>query len=90
MLTTTAQDHINQVIWRKYPEFQGVMPAVKAGAQSVSNTPAAKTGSLKLQEPAFTLTYQSRVSLPGGKSLSRWVRVSLNAQGDILKISTSK
>jgi len=90
MLSTTAQDHINQTIWRQYPEFQGVKPSVRAATQSGSSGAAGKFGGLKLQEPAFTLTYQSKVSLPGGKSLSRWVRVSLNAQGEILKISSSK
>lgn len=86
MLSPAAQDQINQTVWRQYPEFKGINPSIISSGSSA----AGKSGSLKLQEPAFTLTYQNRVSLPGGKSLNRWVRVSLNAQGEILKISTSK
>ncbi len=85
MISSAALERINQAVWRQYPEFSGVRPAVTERPGSKAALPM-KDGA----GPAFTCTYQAKVAVAGGKSIARWVRVSLNANGDILKISSSK
>lgn len=89
MLTSALQEQINQQIWRQYPEMRGIRPAVSSSGAQDRQSSEQKPG-FKLQSPAYTLTYKVNVSIPGGKTLNRWVRVALDANGAILKISTSK
>ena len=67
---------ISQEVYRRFPDLAGVRPKVKLQRSSPPQS--------------FLLTFQSRASLPGGKSLPRLVRVVANEQGKILKISTSR
>ena len=66
---------ISQEVYRRFPDLAGVRPKVKLQRSSPQS---------------FLLTFQSRATLPGGKSLPRLVRVVANEQGKILKISTSR
>jgi hypothetical protein len=69
---------LNRQVTRQFPEMKGVQPKVKPG-------PHPKDGSQR-----FTLTYKGKAELPGGRMLSRIVRVVSDESGHILRISTSK
>lgn len=71
-------DSVSKQVRRTYPEMDGCTPSVK-------RQPSPSDGT-----DTFTLTYRGRASLPGGKSISRIVRVVTDASGRILRISSSK
>jgi hypothetical protein len=71
----TIQKVSRQVV-RTFPEMDGVSPTVRA-----------QTGSEASQ---YLLTYKGKAALPGGKSLTRIVRVVADERGRILRISTSR
>lgn len=67
-------------IHRQYPEFAGVQPRLR------QHSPAGEAG-------ACLLTFQTTARLPagpGGKALTRILRVTASASGQILKVSTSR
>ncbi len=82
MIETRVLDHISRKIYQQFPEMSGVSPSIRQ--QSPSQGKKERAGG------TYLLTYQSSVTLPGGKSMPRWVRVTVNASGNILKISTSR
>ena len=71
---------ISNKIAQQFPEVAGNKPSVKKrpGAKSVS---AAET---------FLLVYKGQGVNPAGKTIPRHVRVVANANGKIIKITTSK
>jgi hypothetical protein len=73
--------NISQDVYRRFPEFAGIQPKVRA------QTTQSKTSE---RPQTYLLTYNSRVSLPDHKTLPRWVRVVANEQGKILKVTTSR
>ena len=46
--------------------------------------------SITLRKEQFTLTYKGRASLPGGKEMSRIVRVVADQAGQVIRMSTSR
>jgi hypothetical protein len=68
---------INRNIAKKFPEMTGKRPVVRR--QTIPN------GSHQ-----YLLTYKGHANLPGGRKLSRIVRVVADERGRILRISTSK
>lgn len=75
-------DKISKTVYRRFPEVAGKRPKVQQ-----HNGPQAKgTGA----DQKYLLVYQGRADGPGGKSLSRRVRVVANAKGKIIKITTSR
>ncbi len=71
-------DTVSKQVRRTYPEMDGCTPSVKRQANPSDGS------------ETFMLTYRGRASLPGGKSLSRIVRVVTDGTGRILRISSSK
>jgi hypothetical protein len=71
----TIQKVSRQVI-RTFPEMDGVVPTVRAQPGGDASH--------------FLLTYKGKAALPGGKSLTRIVRVVADVRGRILRISTSR
>jgi hypothetical protein len=59
-----------------FPEMEGVTPTVRAQEGAKADV--------------FLLTFKGRAALPGGKSLSRIVRVVADDAGHIIRISTSR
>jgi hypothetical protein len=68
---------ISRQVVRTFPEMDGVHPTVRAQDAGQSTD-------------VYLLTYKGRVSLPTGKSMSRIVRVTADAGGRIIRISTSR
>ena len=71
----TIQKVSRQVV-RTFPEMDGVAPTVRAQPGGDASQ--------------FLLTYKGKAALPGGKSLTRIVRVVADDRGRILRISTSR
>lgn len=75
---------VTNKVHRQFPEMAGVQPKIRnqASPQTGSDHPRASQ--------IFLLTYQTKVRIPGkDRLLPRWVRVMVNSQGKILKITTS-
>ncbi len=72
--------HVSSLVYRQFPEMNGVQPKLR-----LQKAPENIKSS-----PTYLLTFQTKVALQNGKSMPRYVRVVLNPQGDILKITTSR
>ena len=73
---------VSKEIYHRFPEFAGTQPKVQI--QHAINSRPSDNGS------TYLLTFNSQASIAGKKSLPRWVRVVVNEQGKILKVSTSR
>ncbi|MBN2548475.1 MAG: hypothetical protein JXB15_04930 [Anaerolineales bacterium] len=68
-------------VYRRFPDMRGQKPSVKSQPPPGNGSGAG---------PArYMLTFRSRLTTSDRKSLPRWVRVTVDGQGKILKISTS-
>ncbi len=68
-------------VYAQFPEVAGVRPKVRLQplqARSARSAPR-----------MYLLTFHVTVAGPGGKRIPRWVRVTSDVQGRIIKISTS-
>lgn len=71
-----AVEKVTREVVRTYPEMHGVSPVVRREPQAGHDH--------------YLLTYRTKVSVPGGKSMTRIVRVVADARGRVLRISTSR
>lgn len=69
---------VTRKVSKQFPEMKSVRPSVRSQSSS-------KNGNKK-----YTLTYKGKAALPGGRSLSRVVRVVADDNGKVFKMSTSK
>ncbi len=76
MDAATVQKISRQVL-KTFPEMAGVSPTVRAQS-------GGRDDGLQL------LTYKGKATLPGGRTLTRIVRVVADERGRIVRISTSK
>jgi hypothetical protein len=81
MLKSEIVDKVSKKVYRKFPDFEGVKPKVKKRPKDK------KTGEVP---EGYLLLFQTKVSGPGGKEISRIVRAVTDKKGDIQKLSTSK
>jgi hypothetical protein len=72
---------ISTEIFRRFPEIAGSQPRVSTQA-------APKSAAHPI--PTYLLTYRGSARTSDGKSIPRIVRVIANAQGRILKVTTSR
>jgi hypothetical protein len=79
-MKSSAISSVRKQVYRRFPEFSGVRPKVQVQ----------RTSSAKNDDKTYLLTFKTKASLPGKKSMSRWVRIVANENGKILKISTSR
>ncbi len=63
---------------RRFPEFSKAKPSVRRRHNSGKDN------------PQFLLTYKAKAKLPGGRTLDRIVRVVVDADGHILRMTTSR
>jgi len=80
-----------RLVREKFPEMAGVEPSV---ARRRSHSKGLKQGSGQSggsDGPAhYVLTFEKDVSLPGGGSLKRLVRVTVDRSGEVVKLTSSK
>lgn len=76
---TIAQIH------KQYPEFAGCQPKVR------KQSPSEKAASVHPQTFLLTFSHTGNVqSQSGSRSISRYLRVVVNEQGKIIKVTTSR
>jgi hypothetical protein len=80
-MNQTLYKKVVDQIYRRYPEFKGAKPRVRIQKPGDSNS--------QMKEN-YLFTFQKTVTLGENKSLARWVRVVVNSQGKVLKVSTSR
>jgi hypothetical protein len=68
---------LTRSVIRKYPEMESVKPSIKEQKKPGGGT-------------QFLLTYKGKVKLPGGRTMSRIVRVVADPNGRLVRMSTSK
>jgi len=73
---------ISAKVYKRFPEVSGSQPKVKH-----HNSPQAKSA---IGAPSYLVIYQGKGHGPGKKSITRRVRVVADADGKILKMSTSR
>jgi hypothetical protein len=73
---------INKEVYRRFPEVKDKPPRIQK--QEVVNNRAIS------KPPTYLLIYRGQVSTADQKMMPRLVRVVVNEQGKILKISTSR
>ncbi|MDD2694493.1 MAG: hypothetical protein PHD58_01040 [Anaerolineales bacterium] len=73
---------ITAQIYRKFPDMDGSKPTVRRqnGAQKAAAA----------HDPTYLLVFHKRVPIDSQRTISRYVRVVVNEQGKILKITTSR
>lgn len=72
---TVAQ--VSREVSRKFPEMDGVRPTIRPQGESRG-------------QAQYLLVYKGRAELPGGRTLSRIVRVVCSEDGQIVRLSTSR
>jgi hypothetical protein len=75
-------------IYRRFPEMAGVRPKVQLQKNAYSKSKL--SSSRKLGNRSFLITFRGRANLTEGNCLPRLVRVVVNPQGKITKITTSR
>ena len=75
-MDSDAIARVTKEVVRTYGEMQGVSPTVRREPQAT------------LEQ--YILTYKAKVNLPGGKQMSRIVRVTADSRGRVQRISTSR
>jgi len=69
---------VSRKVSKQFPEMKSVRPSVRSQSSS-------KNGNQR-----YTLTYKGKAALPGGREISRIVRVVTDENGKVFKMSTSK
>jgi hypothetical protein len=73
-----AISNVKKDVSRSFPEMAGVEPTVRK--QDANNNGVEQ----------YLLTFKGKADLPGGRKISRVVRVVADERGRVLKMSTSK
>ncbi len=73
-------NQISKTVYKHFPEVRGSRPKIK-------EQPQAKAMNI---EPSYVFTYRKITFVPSGHRFPRQVRVVVNPNGKILRISTSR
>lgn len=84
-MESKAVDSISKTIYRRFPEVAGVKPKVRK-----QPIPGSQTKSSDEKKHNYLLTYKNNVEGPGGRTITRIVRVVATSSGKIIKTTTSK
>ena len=87
MLEAKTLAAIAKQVHHQFPEVAGSKPTIR-----VQNPPQAKSPSStkEFTQLTYLVTFRGLANSPSGTSIPRLVRVVVNADGKILKISTSR
>ncbi len=75
-MNKSAKDRVSREVVRSFPEMKGVRPSVKRQGDG--------------GREQYLLVYKGKAELPGGRSMTRIVRVVSDDTGSILRMSTSR
>jgi hypothetical protein len=76
--TPEAMERVRQAVLEQCPELDGVEPTVSARTSPASGG------------ETFVLTFRQRVELEGGDYMTRIVRVTVDEQGQVIKLTASR
>lgn len=80
-----------RLVLDKFPEMTGVEPSLaKKRAQHKGVGQNAGCPGNSGNSGHYVLTFEREVSLPGGGSLKRLVRVTMDNSGEVVKLTSSK
>lgn len=71
-----------RAVRREFPEMAGAEPTVSMRKGQSKSTSGNGT--------RYVMTFKKKVPLPGGKSIARTVRVTMDQAGKIVKLTSSK
>lgn len=80
---------ISREVYRQFPELDGTTPKVKSQSIPSINLEH-KSRSNTFDGQRYLLTYQSKTSIPAGRTIMRVVRAVANGNGKLVKLTTSK
>ncbi len=69
---------IVQMIYQRYPSLRGISPQVR------------EIFVPEIGQKRFTITFRNASITENNKRIPKWIRATVNEQGKILKISSSK
>jgi len=87
MLDPKILSIITKQVQRQFPEITGVKPNVRIQHPPQAKNKPATSGH---ESSLYLVTFRGAVELTDGKLIPRFVRVVVNADGKIIKISTSR
>ncbi|MGD2155282.1 MAG: hypothetical protein PVG14_14840 [Anaerolineales bacterium] len=79
---------INKKVSKKFPEMLGVKP--KVHKRPFSEAKSSQQNTRFEEKLTFLITYRNTVKSSNGNKIPRWVRVVVDQNGKIIKITTSK
>ena len=87
-------DKATKLVLEKFPEMVDAEPSVCAKRSRTTQGKGmggdAATSSGSKRHGHYVLTFEKDVSLPGGHSLKRLVRVTIDESGEVVKLTSSK
>lgn len=81
-LTSSQIELIAKQVYQKFPDLKGASPAVQSRAAPGAKTPGAGE--------QYLVTFKGGGQTAGRQTILRVVRVTADARGRVLKISTSR
>ena len=74
----------------KFPEMAGVEPSLEKKRAVSKGIGRRSSGPDRASTGHYVVTFEKDVSLPGGGSLKRMVRVTVDETGEVVKLTSSK
>ncbi len=71
---------IMNLVYKNYPDFQGIQPSVQ---------PQENNSAIKTPSKLFILIFKTKVNSSNDKSIQKYLRITVDEQGKILKTSIS-
>lgn len=75
-----------RLVSEKFPEMADTKPAVSEKRVQSKGTLEGEQNA----KPRYVLTFEKDVSLPGGNELKRLVRVTMDDNGEVIRLTSSK
>jgi hypothetical protein len=79
-----------RLVREKFPEMAGVEPSLKKKRAVGKGIGRKSDGPNGTSTAHYVVTFEKDVSLPGGGSLKRMVRVTVDETGEVVKLTSSK
>ena len=79
-----------KLVLERFPEMAGAEPSVSKKRSQGKGLHTSAASSKTKSCGHYVLTFERDVSLPGGHSLKRLVRVTMDESGEVLKVTSSK
>lgn len=79
-----------RLVREKFPEMAGVEPSLTKKRMVSKGLGRKSSGPDGSSMEHYVVTFEKDVSLPGGGSLKRMVRVTVDETGEVVKLTSSK